>query len=61
MFGSYKLDIPCRPVVSSLDSPCYALADFLCKIISLLAANMDFSMKNSEKLHKINTGYQASK
>jgi hypothetical protein len=32
----HKCDIPLRPVVSSIDSPCYALVGFLHKILSPL-------------------------
>jgi hypothetical protein len=50
VFGSHKPDIPLRSIVSSIDSPCYALADFLCNILSPLAANTDSFMKNFIKL-----------
>jgi hypothetical protein len=49
----HKLDIPVRPAVSSPDSPCYALADYLHKSLSHLAANTDSSMKNSEHFIKL--------
>jgi hypothetical protein len=44
----HKTDIPPRPIVGSTDSPCYALADFLHKILSPLVGNTDSFMKNSE-------------
>jgi hypothetical protein len=34
----HKPDIPLRPIVSSVDSPCYALAEILNKILSPLVA-----------------------
>jgi hypothetical protein len=41
-------DIPLRPIVSSIDSPCYALPEFLHKILSPLAGNTSSFTKNSE-------------
>jgi hypothetical protein len=49
----HKLDIPLRPVVSSIASPCYDLADFLHKILSPLIGNTDFFMENSEHFIKL--------
>jgi hypothetical protein len=34
-----KTDIPLRPIVSSIDSPCYALEEFLPKIPSFVVGN----------------------
>jgi hypothetical protein len=44
----HKPDIPLRPIVSSIDSPSYGLAEFLHKILSPLAGNTSSFMKNSE-------------
>jgi hypothetical protein len=44
----HKPDIPLRPIVSSIDSPCYALSEFLHKILSPLAGNTGSFVKNSE-------------
>jgi hypothetical protein len=43
----HKPDIPLRPLVSSISSPCYALAGFLHKILSLLVAKSESFFKNS--------------
>jgi hypothetical protein len=48
----HKPNIPLRPIVSSIESPCYALAEFLHKILSPLAGNTSSFMKNSEKFIK---------
>jgi hypothetical protein len=37
----HKPDIPPRPIVSSIGSPCYALAGFLHKILSPLAGKSE--------------------
>jgi hypothetical protein len=46
----HKPDIPLRPIVSYvyIDSPSYALEDFLHKILSPLVGNTDSFVKNSE-------------
>jgi hypothetical protein len=51
-FKIHKPDIPLRPIVNSIDSPCYALAEFLHKILSPLAGNTCFFVKDSEYLIK---------
>jgi hypothetical protein len=43
----HKPDIPLRPIVSSIGSPCYALAGFLHKILSPLAGKSESFVKNS--------------
>ncbi|PNF42699.1 hypothetical protein B7P43_G14177 [Cryptotermes secundus] len=43
----HKADIPLRPIVSSIGSPCYALAGFLHKILSPFAGKSDSFVKNS--------------
>jgi hypothetical protein len=43
----HKPDIPLRPTVSSVDSPCCSLAEFLHKSLSPLAGNTDSFVKNS--------------
>jgi hypothetical protein len=43
----HKPDIPLRPIVSSIGSPCYALAGFLHKILSPLAGRSESFVKNS--------------
>ncbi|PNF20028.1 hypothetical protein B7P43_G05946 [Cryptotermes secundus] len=43
----HKPDIPLRPIVSSIGSPCYALAGFLQEIRSLLAGRSGSFVKNS--------------
>jgi hypothetical protein len=55
MYGLTKIhkpDILLRPIVSSVDSPCYPLAEFLHKILSPLAGNTTSFVKNSEHLIK---------
>jgi hypothetical protein len=42
----HKPDIPLRPVVSSIGSPCYALAGFPHKILGPLAGKSEFFVKN---------------
>jgi hypothetical protein len=42
----HKPDIPLRPIMSSIGSPCYALADFLHKILIPLAGKWKSSVKN---------------
>jgi hypothetical protein len=44
----HKPDIPLRPIVSSIDSPCYALSEFLHKILSPLVGNTGSFVNNSE-------------
>jgi hypothetical protein len=44
----HKLDIPLRPIVSSISSPFYALAGFLQQILNPLTSNTDSFIKNSE-------------
>jgi hypothetical protein len=48
----HKPDIPLRPIVSSIDSPCYALAGFLHKILTPLTGNTNSFVKNSEDFIK---------
>jgi hypothetical protein len=48
----HKPDITLRPILSSTDSLCYALAEFLHKILSRLAGNTGSFMKDPE--HFIN-------
>jgi hypothetical protein len=43
----HKPDIPLRPIMSSIGSPCYALAGFLHKILSPLTGKSEFFIKNS--------------
>jgi hypothetical protein len=43
----HKPDIPLRPTVSSIGSPCNALAGFLHKILNLLAGKSESFVKNS--------------
>jgi hypothetical protein len=42
----HKPDIPLRPIVSSIGSPCYALAGFLHKILSPLPGKSESFVKN---------------
>jgi hypothetical protein len=42
----HKPDIPLRPIVSSIGSPCYALVGFLCKILCPLAGKSESFVKN---------------
>jgi hypothetical protein len=49
----HKPDVPFRPIVGSVYSPCCALADFLHKILSPPVGNTDSFMKNSEHLVKL--------
>jgi hypothetical protein len=44
----HKPDVPLRPTVSSIGSPCYALAGFLHKILRPLAGNIPSDVKNSD-------------
>jgi hypothetical protein len=48
----HKPYIPLRPIVSSIDSPCYALTEFLYKILSPLAGSTDSFMKDIEHFTK---------
>jgi hypothetical protein len=48
----HKPDILLRPIVSSIDSPCYAVAEFLHKILSPLAGNTSSFVKDSEHFIK---------
>jgi hypothetical protein len=43
----HKPDIPLRRIVSSIGFPCYAIADFLHKILSPLAGKSESFVKNS--------------
>jgi hypothetical protein len=43
----HKPDIPLRPIVSSIGSPCYAVAGFLHKILSPLVGRSESFVKNS--------------
>jgi hypothetical protein len=47
------MDIPLRPINICVGCPCYALAEFLHKILSLQPGNMDSFMKNSEHFIKL--------
>jgi hypothetical protein len=44
----HKSGIPLRPVVSSVGSPCYAVAGFIQIILKPLAGNSEASMKNKD-------------
>jgi hypothetical protein len=44
----HRRDIPLRPIVSSINSPCYALTKFLHKILSPLIGNTSSFVKISE-------------
>jgi hypothetical protein len=44
----HKPDIPLRHIVSSIGSPCYALAGFLHKILSPITSKSESFMKNSD-------------
>jgi hypothetical protein len=44
----HKSRIPLRPIVSSIGSPCYALAGFIQTILKPLAGNSEASVKNSD-------------
>jgi hypothetical protein len=46
----HKPDIPLRPIVSSIGSPCYVVAGLLHKILVPLIGNTDSFVKNSEHL-----------
>lgn len=46
----HKPNVPLRPIVSSRDSPCHALARFLLKIISPLQGNTASFVKNTSQL-----------
>jgi hypothetical protein len=48
----HQPDIPFRSIVSTVDAPCYALADFLHKILSPLAGKIGSFMKDSEHFIK---------
>jgi hypothetical protein len=48
----HKPDISLRPIVISIDSPCYAVADFLHKILGTLVGNTDSFVKNPERFIK---------
>jgi hypothetical protein len=50
LYGLHKIhkpDIPPRPIVSSIGSPCYVVAGFLHKILSPLAGKLESFIKNS--------------
>jgi hypothetical protein len=56
LYGLLKIhesDIPLRPTVSLTDIPCYALAEFLHKILSPTVGNTDSFMKSSEHFIKL--------
>ena len=44
----HKVNVPCRPIVSSIDSPTYALAKEMARILSPLAGSSSSYIKNSE-------------
>jgi hypothetical protein len=44
----HKPDIPLRPIVSSIGSPCYALSGFLHKILSPIAGKSESFVRNSD-------------
>jgi hypothetical protein len=44
---THKQDVPLRPIVSSIGSPCYALGGFLQQIQSPLAGKSESFLKNS--------------
>jgi hypothetical protein len=48
----HKPDIPLRLIVSSIDSPCYALAKFLHKILSPLTGSTGSFVKDLEHFIK---------
>jgi hypothetical protein len=51
LYGLLKIhnpEIPLRPIVNSIGSPCYALAGFLSKILILLADETESFVKNSQ-------------
>ena len=54
----HKPNIPFRPIVSSIGSPCHSLAKFLLKILNPLSGNTDSYIKNTphflEKLKESN-------
>jgi hypothetical protein len=52
----HKPHIPLTPIGSNIDSSCYALSDFIHKILSPLPGNTDFSVKNSEHVIKLIQG-----
>ena len=43
----HKKDIPMRSMVSFINSPLYNLSKFLCKLLSPLVGNTEFTVKNS--------------
>jgi hypothetical protein len=49
----HKSDIPLRPVMSSIGSPCYALVGFLHKILNPLAGNSESFVKNFGPLRTV--------
>jgi hypothetical protein len=49
----HKPDIPLRPIVSSIGSPCYALAGIIHKILSTLAGKSESFVKNSGHFIKL--------
>jgi hypothetical protein len=49
----HKPDIPLRPVVSSIGSPCYAVAGFLHHILTLLTGNMFSLVRNSKHFRQL--------
>jgi hypothetical protein len=47
LLKSHASDIPLRPIVCSICTPCYVLAGFLHKILSHLAGKLEPFIKNS--------------
>jgi hypothetical protein len=43
-----QYDVPFRSIISSVGSPCYAIVDFLHKILTSLVGNTDSFVKNFE-------------
>jgi hypothetical protein len=48
----HKPDIPLRPIVSSIDSPCYAMSEFLHKILTPVVGNTDSFVNNTQHFIK---------
>jgi hypothetical protein len=49
----HKPDIPLRPTVSSIGSPCYAVAGFLHNILTPLTGNMFSLVRNSKHFRQL--------
>ena len=43
----HKKDIPMRPIMLFINFPLYDLSNFLCKLLSPLVGNTEFTVKNS--------------